>query len=103
MTDDKLIEDLDDLSDLDKVSLISDIEVRSKDHQSNNLKKFEEKELNLKGIDQISKELNQRVGVKKSNGLSMTNNKFKCSRSNSCSSCHKLPLDPCIKGIGNQE
>ena len=54
--DDKLVEDIDDLSDMDKVSLISDIHVQkdNEEHKNTNI----EGDLFLKGIDRINKDIN---------------------------------------------
>ena len=77
--DDKLVEDIDDLSDMDKVSLISDIHVQkdNEGHKKTNI----DGDLFLKGIDRINKDIND---AKKSNalrihnGVAMTTSKFIC-------------------------
>lgn len=89
--DDKVIEDIDELSDTEKVSLISDIEINSDNSpESGGLGLKDVKKINLARVTKVP------------NGVQIQNMKFKC-RSKSCGSCHLDAINNESKQISNQD
>ena len=89
--DEKVIEDIDELSDTEKVSLISDIEINSDNSPKSG----------ALGLKDMTK-LNQSKVTKVHNGVQIQKMKYKC-RSKSCDSCHFNPINNESKQICNQE
>ena len=90
MYDEKLMDDIDDLSDTDKVSLISDLELQHEQAESDvprNAIQTGELDLNLKNINKINQE--QRTIKRVNNGLSIAEPKYFCGHKRSCSSCYR--------------
>lgn len=119
--------DIDDLSDTEKVSLISDMELRdvraapskktaSDKKQVKNQKQapdmlvvedgkdapgFEvDQSLNLKNLKELTKE-NEPNAKKVHNGIKITRQKYLCRHRRQCSSCYRLPMDPDALNIAN--
>jgi hypothetical protein len=86
-----VVEDIDELSDTEKVSLISDIEINDNSSSPKN-------ELGLREINKINK---SKVTTHH-NGLTLQGLKYKC-RSNSCGSCHFDPINNESKNISSQD
>jgi hypothetical protein len=102
MYDEKVMEDIDDLSDTEKVSLLSDLELENgQNDEITTNEKLGELNLNLKNISKLNIDL---VNVKrKNNGIMISKSKQKCGHTRSCSSCYELPLDKDVINISNQE
>lgn len=124
--DHQVMADIDDLSDTEKVSLISDMELRGsgsfgatenaggKRHKSQ--RKYPDlgpddgqdpalvvdQSLNLKNLKELTKE-NQPFAVKVHNGIKITKQKYLCRHRRQCSSCFRLPLDPETLNIANHD
>lgn len=94
--DEKVMEEVDDLSDAEKVSLISDIELeeepgsptKSKDKAMDQTE-LGELNLNLKNISKLNEESTSKPYANSiSNGIKLSKSKYKCSHTKSCASCH---------------
>lgn len=84
------MEEVDDLSDTDKVSLLSDLELETASNEGSAAKeKLGELNLNLKNISKLNTEV---VVKKKNNGVELSRSKWKCGHTKSCASCYELPL-----------
>jgi len=82
-----MVEDIDDLSDTDKVSLISDIDIPTDTPQQS---QKPSSNLNLMDISKIT----SGGQVKKVHtGIEISRQKYLCSRKKSCTSCYALPED----------
>jgi hypothetical protein len=89
--DEKVMEDVDDLSDTEKVSLLSDLELETASNDDISTKeKLGELNLNLKNISKLNTD--QVYVKKKNNGVEMSKCRQKCGHAKSCSSCYELPL-----------
>lgn len=104
--DEKVMQDIDDLSDCDKVSLISDIELTNETSQDDKdlaKEKLGELNFNLKNISKLNKDGLTTQVKRVSNGIKISKDKFKCSHNRTCSTCYELPVDPLMVNIGTQE
>lgn len=132
MFDPNVMADIDDISDTEKVSLISDIEligeeltedkqitktevknINDKIQKKQRLHSFADTDtikdsqvfdngLNLRKLEDINKK-GQPFGKKVSNGVKITKQKHLCRHKRSCSSCYRIPLLPDFVNIANQE
>lgn len=100
--DEKVMEEVDDLSDTDKVSLLSDLELETASNEGSAAKeKLGELNLNLKNISKLNTD---QVNVKKkNNGVELSRGKWKCGHTKSCASCYELPLSQEVANVSNQE
>ena len=100
--DEKVMEEVDDLSDTDKVSLLSDLELETASNDGSSAKeKLGELNLNLKNISKLNTD---QVNVKrKNNGVELSRGKQKCGHTKSCASCYELPLSQEVANVSNQE
>lgn len=123
--------DIDDLSDTEKVSLISDMELRDsrslpaskwgsakknsknqKNAQDNMLVLEDGKDggngfqldqsLNLKNLKDLTRE-NEPIAERVHNGIKITRQKYLCRHRRQCSSCYRLPMEPDTLNIANQD
>jgi hypothetical protein len=117
MYDEKIMEEIDDISDTEKVSLISDIELpkendstadQETEEQDISKDKLGELNLNLKNISKLNLDQNKNgtsndVIKRVANGIEISKSKDKCSHKRTCSSCYNLPVDENIINIATQE
>jgi len=111
------MDEIDDISDTEKVSLISDIELpKENDTGADNeneetdlsKEKLGELNLNLKNISKLNLEQSKKSTVgaivrRLANGIEISKSKDKCSHKRTCSSCYELPVDKDIINIATQE
>jgi len=111
--DEKVMEDVDDLSDTEKVSLISDIELceemqegssvsvtktsGSRPTEPNIESKDDNLDMNLLKVQKLNLD-KEKLQVRKtanrvSNGIMLTKSKLKCIHVKNCESCHKVDAD----------
>jgi hypothetical protein len=89
------------LSDTDKVSLLSDLDI-DEDQLDEAPQLVKEKlgdlNLNLKNISKLNVDVNAK---KVNNGIMISKCKKKCKHTKNCSSCYELPIDPASINISN--